>query len=232
MSAFGRSGFDAVDRRDVRVIQGREDARLTLEPREAVRIHGKDHWQNLDRHLTSELRIPGAIDLAHPPGAQLGGDLVRSQALPDRHAAQAPEQVGPFHRRPLEELFGRGGMCQQGFDVLAQRLVLTAGFGQKCCAFARRPFQCGQTDAFDVARVPHRALIARNSHRRATAGFTRIRRITRAAIAKKWARFCHGDLAQFVVRSGRSASNAARSLRPQARSSAVGSCWMVAMARL
>ena len=118
LSGVGRTGFNAVDRGDMWVIQRCQDTRLTLEPREPLRIDGKDDGQDLDRHLASELRIPGAIDLAHPPGTQFRDDVVRPEALPDRQAAQAPERVGSFDRRVLEELLRRRCVRQQGFDLL------------------------------------------------------------------------------------------------------------------
>ena len=43
---------------------------------------------------------------------------VRPEALPDRQAAQAPERVGTFDRRVLEELLRRRCVRQQGFDLL------------------------------------------------------------------------------------------------------------------
>ena len=78
--------FDAVDRADMRVIDRRQHARLSLEPRAPLRIVEEGSGQNLDRHVASEFRIPGAIDLSHAPGTELLDDLVMS----DLHTCYVP----------------------------------------------------------------------------------------------------------------------------------------------
>ena len=68
--------FDAVNRPDVRMIDGREDAGFTLEPRATIRILEKGSGQDLDRDVATEFRVLGAVDLTHATGAEAFDDLV------------------------------------------------------------------------------------------------------------------------------------------------------------
>ena len=56
--------LNAVDVADIRVVQGSKDLRLSLEPREPIRIAGKRLGQDLERDLPVQLGIGGLIDLA------------------------------------------------------------------------------------------------------------------------------------------------------------------------
>jgi hypothetical protein len=49
-----------------------------LEPREAIRIGREEIGQDFDRDVAMELRIAGAIHLAHTTGTDGGNDLVRT----------------------------------------------------------------------------------------------------------------------------------------------------------
>jgi hypothetical protein len=66
--------------RDVRMVQRGERFCFALEPREALRGVGEHIRENFDRHIPIQLPVPGAIDLAHPAGAEGGEDLVRAEA--------------------------------------------------------------------------------------------------------------------------------------------------------
>ena len=72
--------FDPVERRDVRMIERSEQPRLSIEPRQSIRIERRRGGEDLDRHIAAEPRIARAIDLAHSPGSDGADDLVRSQA--------------------------------------------------------------------------------------------------------------------------------------------------------
>ena len=74
-----RAVLEAVDLRDVGMVERRQDFRFALEPGEAVRVAGERLRQDLDRHRASEPRIRRAIDLAHAARAEGARDLV----LPD-----------------------------------------------------------------------------------------------------------------------------------------------------
>jgi hypothetical protein len=65
------AGFlHAVERGNVRVIQRLEHLRFALEPRRAVGVERPRLRQDLDRHLSPELRVARAIDLPHAAGAE------------------------------------------------------------------------------------------------------------------------------------------------------------------
>jgi hypothetical protein len=72
--------FDAMDLRDVRMIECRQELRFPAEPCEAIGIVGDGGQQDFDRDVTIQLRIAGAIDLAHPARADLGGDFIRAES--------------------------------------------------------------------------------------------------------------------------------------------------------
>ena len=80
---YAVSFFEAVDLRDVGVVQGGEDLGLSLEPGEAIRVSGKRVGEDLQRHLAVELRVSRLIDLPHPAFADEGGDVVMAEAGTD-----------------------------------------------------------------------------------------------------------------------------------------------------
>jgi hypothetical protein len=65
---------DVVQRADVRMVQGRDRARFTLE---ALAERAGDR---LDRNGAIQPRVDRAIDLAHAAGADLRGDFVDAEA--------------------------------------------------------------------------------------------------------------------------------------------------------
>ena len=62
--------------RDVRVIQGGEDFRLTLESGEPIGITGDRLGQHLDGDGTFQIRVDGPIHLSHAADADEGHDFV------------------------------------------------------------------------------------------------------------------------------------------------------------
>src|SRR4051794_27168119 len=72
--------FEAVDRGDVRMIEGREDFGFPLKAREAIRIACNRGGQHLDRHRTFEIAVGRAIDLAHAASTDLRDDFVDAEA--------------------------------------------------------------------------------------------------------------------------------------------------------
>src|SRR5262245_15500009 len=71
--------FKPVDRRDVRMIQGRERLSFPFKAREAFGILGKRVRQHFDCHLAAEISVDGPIDRAHTAFANLHGDFVRAE---------------------------------------------------------------------------------------------------------------------------------------------------------
>ena len=72
--------LETVDGRDVRVVQRSQDLGFALEPREARRIGRHRRRQDLDRYVTFELAVSGAIDLAHSAFADFRDDFVGAEA--------------------------------------------------------------------------------------------------------------------------------------------------------
>jgi hypothetical protein len=72
--------FNAVDVRDPGVIERGEELRLPLEPCHAAGIAGESLGQNLQRDLAFQLRVPGAVDLAHAANTEEVAHLVRADA--------------------------------------------------------------------------------------------------------------------------------------------------------
>ena len=70
----------AVDGRDVRVVERREDFGLALETCEAFRVGRACGRQYLHRHVALQLRVGRPVDLAHPAHTDLGSDLIRTEA--------------------------------------------------------------------------------------------------------------------------------------------------------
>ena len=66
----GRDVFDAVDRRDVRMIERGERARLPFEAAKAVGIAAELVPQHLERDLAPKPRVARPVDLAHAAGAE------------------------------------------------------------------------------------------------------------------------------------------------------------------
>ena len=58
------------DLRDARVVQRGQCLGLTLEPRHTVGVGGKRCRKHLQRDVTMELGVPGAVDLAHATRAK------------------------------------------------------------------------------------------------------------------------------------------------------------------
>jgi len=71
----------------VGMIQRRDRAGLLLESPHALAILRERLGQNLEGHVAPEPCITGAVDFAHPAGADRGDDLIRSQtrARGERH---------------------------------------------------------------------------------------------------------------------------------------------------
>ena len=79
--------LDAVDRTDMRMIEGREQAGFTLEPGETVGIRRKRRRQNLDRDVPSQLRV-AARDT--PPPCRLRQSAPRSRTARASDRSRSP----------------------------------------------------------------------------------------------------------------------------------------------
>ena len=70
---------DVEHRNDVGMIQAAGGARFAAEPRARFPGRSAVRRRNLHRHVAAEAGIMGAIDLAHPSGAEQLDDLIRPQ---------------------------------------------------------------------------------------------------------------------------------------------------------
>ena len=61
---------------DIRMVQGHEKLSFPLESRKAFLVLGKRLGQDVDGDVTTELGVPGAIDLAHATLADKLEDFV------------------------------------------------------------------------------------------------------------------------------------------------------------
>ena len=61
------------------MVQRRENLRLALEARDPFMILRERRGKHLDRNVTIELAVAGAIRLTHPAGAEGRDDFVRSE---------------------------------------------------------------------------------------------------------------------------------------------------------
>jgi hypothetical protein len=76
--------FQTVDGGDVRVVERGEEVRLALETGEALGVLSDLGREDLDGHVTVKVGVGGAVDLAHAPGPDGGGDAVVGKGLADQ----------------------------------------------------------------------------------------------------------------------------------------------------
>ena len=82
--------LEAVDRRDVRMVERRKELRLSFEAGEAVRIEPEGFGQDLERDVPIQSGVAGPIDLAHPARTDRSGDLVWADARTGRQRHSPP----------------------------------------------------------------------------------------------------------------------------------------------
>ena len=111
--------FQAVDRGDVRMIERGEQACFAREPRAALRIGHERPRQDLDRDVATELRVTGAIDLAHAARAEQRDESCTTRCADSaREHQQKPWQPPALGRRRFDEALRGGLVPQQGRDLL------------------------------------------------------------------------------------------------------------------
>ncbi len=91
--------FDAVNVRDVRMIQRRQHLSLTAEPRQAFAVGSERRRQQLDRDATAKLGVGCLIDFTHAAGSQVARDLVMCDSGSDHVLTKMP---GRSYQRPLQ----------------------------------------------------------------------------------------------------------------------------------
>ena len=73
--------LDGVNRDDARMVERGDGTRFALESRAAVGVACGLVSEDLQRHLASELRVLGQVDLAHAARAQRAQDTVMRDVL-------------------------------------------------------------------------------------------------------------------------------------------------------
>ncbi len=87
--------FQGVDGDDVRVIEGGDRGRLTLEPHAALRVARELLGQHLDRDFSSEALVDRSPHHTHSALAELGGDLEVGDARADvNHGVESSSREG------------------------------------------------------------------------------------------------------------------------------------------
>ena len=121
-----------VDRTDVRMVQGREQACFAREARTALVIGHEDRRQHLDRNLATELAIASAIHLSHPASAKRAKNAIRTELLADLGGFAG---TADFHRSGRGNGRGMGVVAHEGLDLLAEGSISLVGPFQKCDRF-------------------------------------------------------------------------------------------------
>ena len=121
-----------VDRTDVRVVQGREQACFAREARTALGIGDEDGRQHLDRNLATELAIASAIHFSHPASAKRAKNAIRAELLADLGGFAGSAD---FHRSGRDNGRGIGVVAHEGLDLLAEGSISLVGLFQKCDRF-------------------------------------------------------------------------------------------------
>ena len=100
--------FESMNVRDVCVIEGRQRFGFAFEAREPIGIGRESLRQDLQRDVAIEVRIAGAIHLAHGAGAEWSEDRVGAESRPgsERHDAHYTglERCGRWAGRLLRRL--------------------------------------------------------------------------------------------------------------------------------
>ncbi len=78
--------FNREDRDDAGMIEGGQGLGLAAEALQAIRVCGHRGRQHLERHVAAELRVGGAIHLAHAAGSDSCRDAVVGECPADHEA--------------------------------------------------------------------------------------------------------------------------------------------------
>ena len=95
--------LDAVDLRDVRVVERGQQLGLPLEPGQPIGIGGEDVPEQLEGDVAVQPRVAGAIHFAHPARAEDAGDL----EVPREPVARGQRHAPPLRRRAAARSAGR-----------------------------------------------------------------------------------------------------------------------------
>ena len=94
--------FEAVNVRDVRVVQRGQRLRFARETRHAPRIIRERIGEDLERHVTIELRIVRAIYLPHAAGTEYTNDFVHAETGAGCEGQRLPRIIQAIRQRERE----------------------------------------------------------------------------------------------------------------------------------
>ena len=82
---------EVVNGEDIRMGQGRDDPRLALEARDAIRIRSDGIRQHLDSHIAAQVPVVRAIHLAHASGPERRENLECAKTSAAREGHRRPD---------------------------------------------------------------------------------------------------------------------------------------------
>ena len=87
------------------MVQRSQNLGFTLKPRQPLRVGRECFGEDLERHLTLELRFGGPIDLAHPALADQGGDIVMAESGANVESHDQSGSTSAAFTRPPSKVF-------------------------------------------------------------------------------------------------------------------------------
>lgn len=145
----GSGVLEPVDLRDVGMVQRREQLRFPSEARHTLGIRREGLRQQLERNISLQSRIPGAIDVAHPAGAD---QLLHDIGADDNTACQTIRA----RRWRGDRLRGAGRpvahIVEQRLDLASQVVVVAARLAEQLVPLARGAFPHRVEDLLDDAQ--------------------------------------------------------------------------------
>ncbi len=132
---------------DVRMVEARGGLRLAVEPLDELVVGGVELGHRLDRDVTVQRPVVGAIDVAHGPRANLGDD----QVLADLLAFHRHIQGGPHRERTPLSPSGYPPTRSRRREVAARRLSAACCLPAACCSSP------GSNSAHPCAQIRRRA---------------------------------------------------------------------------
>jgi hypothetical protein len=110
--------FQAVNCRDVRVVERSQHLRFAAKARQAFRVVAELSGQNLERHVAIQLGVAGAIDFAHATRAKFPQNAVVRDDGPGFQSVLAQSK----YRRVVGQFFCRD-FDRRSFDKAPRRRV-------------------------------------------------------------------------------------------------------------
>jgi hypothetical protein len=110
--------FEAVNVRDVGMIQRCERLRFPFESRQSLRVMGKGFGKDLDCHIAPKSGIASAIDLTHTPFTDLGEEFIDTDAAArgERHGM---DRIISYRRSSFSKMSRSSPTCEYSWTASA-----------------------------------------------------------------------------------------------------------------